>query len=375
MKQSKAYPSLPSQQTHRSAWMDQPDLSIRSSSQQPKQRMVSTPLKRRMPTWFRPVWFFWKDTFTVLAVLSLMALGLSLLSPLVESPPWWLDVWTHFRWTYCFVIPLMLLGLVAQRRWVFFAVGAVALTFNVFAVIPLFVEETPSPLPAAVVSAEIKILHANVWVFNNDIHSLESLVQAERPDVISLNEVDRHWPALIRQSTLFRDYPYRVMYTADIALLSRYPIVSHKRHTLLYPRSEFVLDSWLEATINSGNRPFNVLLAHPRTPVSFGGYDRQQKLLTKVAERASALKQATLLMGDLNTTPWSSTFTQLTQRTGFRHGREGQGVEATWPLAVGRLIGLPLDHVLASPDLRITSFDAVGDIHSDHAPVVATVQL
>ncbi|QTX04272.1 endonuclease/exonuclease/phosphatase family protein [Agromyces archimandritae] len=46
----------------------------------------------------------------------------------------------------------------------------------------------------------------------------------------------------------------------------------------------------------------------------------------------------------------------------------------TWPTDLPKLLGSPIDHVLASPEWRATSFEVVGaydDAGSDHRPVVA----
>lgn len=52
----------------------------------------------------------------------------------------------------------------------------------------------------------------------------------------------------------------------------------------------------------------------------------------------------------------------------------GNGAIGTWPTRLPALLGAPIDHVLASPDLTITGFhviQSVDDAGSDHRPIVA----
>jgi len=54
----------------------------------------------------------------------------------------------------------------------------------------------------------------------------------------------------------------------------------------------------------------------------------------------------------------------------------GAGAIGTWPTDVPRLLGSPIDHVLATPGWRVDAFrvlDGYDDAGSDHRPVVATL--
>jgi endonuclease/exonuclease/phosphatase (EEP) superfamily protein YafD len=53
----------------------------------------------------------------------------------------------------------------------------------------------------------------------------------------------------------------------------------------------------------------------------------------------------------------------------MRDSRRGYGIQPTWPAGVPALL-IPLDHLLHTPDIVITSRRVGADAGSDHYPVI-----
>ena len=80
-------------------------------------------------------------------------------------------------------------------------------------------------------------------------------------------------------------------------------------------------------------------------------------------------KHPALLIGDLNTTPWSSHFTQVGSDSGLKNSMKGFGFQPSWPVN-HCFLRIPLDHVLHSPEITIHNRMIGGEVGSDHFPVI-----
>ncbi len=80
-----------------------------------------------------------------------------------------------------------------------------------------------------------------------------------------------------------------------------------------------------------------------------------------------------MVVGDLNATRWSAGFAPLIG-AGLRDSATGSGWQPTWPAGLGAL-GVPIDHVLHSPDLRVVSRAVPAWPGSDHRAVQAVLAL
>ena len=77
----------------------------------------------------------------------------------------------------------------------------------------------------------------------------------------------------------------------------------------------------------------------------------------------------TMLMGDLNTTPWAPTFRDFLDSSGMRDSRGGFGLQVTWPTYLPPLL-IPIDHALVSPDISVRHFEVGPSVGSDHYPLL-----
>ena len=81
-----------------------------------------------------------------------------------------------------------------------------------------------------------------------------------------------------------------------------------------------------------------------------------------------------LVVGDLNTTPWSPYFKDLLKLGALRNSMKGWGVQTTWP-ATSYPLRIPIDHALHSPGLVILNREIGPDVGSDHLPVILDVHV
>ncbi len=91
---------------------------------------------------------------------------------------------------------------------------------------------------------------------------------------------------------------------------------------------------------------------------------------TILATWAASHSGKAVVFGDLNTTPWSPHFGRLLAEGRLVRAHPRWGVVPTW-MVDHPWVALPLDHVLVSPEIGVTSVEVGPDLGSDHRPVWA----
>ena len=81
-----------------------------------------------------------------------------------------------------------------------------------------------------------------------------------------------------------------------------------------------------------------------------------------------------MVVGDLNTSPWSPVFHDLLRASGLRDGRAGHGIQPTWP-SLFPLLWTPIDHCLVSRGLIVQRFQRGPYVGSDHFPLIVDITL
>jgi len=296
-----------------------------------------------------------RGLLTAAAVIGFAASAVAWLHPWL---PWWAELPMHLTLLHAgaFAVVGAALALARAWRWVA-ACGVLAVVHVVPALGWLPPRESAGP-------AQVRVLVANVLTSNLQRERLLGLIEREQPDVIALVEVDDHWLAALRP--LEATYPYRVVETRDdnfgVALFSRRPLTEQ---AIVHPGAfELpVIDVRL-----GGDCPLRLVLAHPPPPISRAYAEVRNEMLSELATRVAG-DPRTVLVGDLNCTPWVAPFRRLLRDGRLRDSRVGIGQQASWPTPLG-VLGIPIDHVLIGDALAISE-RALGEvIGSDHRPVV-----
>ena len=268
-------------------------------------------------------------TFACLATLAGFAGHLS----------WLAELASHFRLQYAVALALLAAVMLARahHRWALLFVSGALLNALLL---------TPRLLPPAEASAttdepRLRLLLANVHAENRDIARIQAMIDASAADLVVLLEVTPELAAHL-ESRVGR-YPHRRMVPRNdyfgIALLSRLPFQKAAVVTLS------------AAAAADRNAQFAAL-----------------------AMRARQTHTPLVLAGDLNTSPWSPWFARLLRESGLRDSADGRGLHSSWP-AGWPLLWIPIDHVLASTDIRIQDRQTGADFGSDHYPVIVDFQV
>jgi endonuclease/exonuclease/phosphatase family metal-dependent hydrolase len=248
--------------------------------------------------------------------------------------------------------------------------------------------------PFGVREQPLRVMSYNIQYGNEGLDSVIAVINAERPDIVGLQELDVHWAErskFVNQAELLAkgtgmQYRFARIYQLPgsdatkpprefgVGILSRYPIVSFTNHPITRLSTQEAnpvpspLPGFLDATVDVNGtkvRVFDVHLDFRRDP---------SVRAKQVAEMVAVMAKATgpvILMGDMNARPNAAEIEPL-----FRRLRD------TWPYTQGPGLTGParnpagkIDYVLVSDEFRVSRTWVPKVYASDHFPVVADLVL
>ena len=281
---------------------------------------------------------------------------------------WALDLFAHFRPHYAAFF--LAGGAVAWwvRRPVAASLCGLGAVLNMAVVGPV---TWTAPFALNSGAPQVRLLACNVKTDNSDVAGLLREVRLGEPDVVILMEVDDGW---IRGLESLREkYPHQLVEARSdnfgLALFSRWPLHESQVH-----RFDDAVPS-LSARIEVAGRWATVLATHPVPPMGLRGSARRNQQLEALAEWSAAQPGRLIVAGDLNLTPWSPWFTELTTRGGLTDVASTVGWLNSWPTFLPAPVGIAIDHCLVRGSVRAVSRERGERIGSDHFPVRIRLQL
>lgn len=220
-------------------------------------------------------------------------------------------------------------------------------------------------------AASLRVSMANLSLTNRNGYLPDALIVGIDPDVLGFAEVNARWAAVL--DAALPGHPYRLVEPREhhfgIALYSRLPFERAEVRWLGGDPHHPVL----LAQVRVAGQPVRLMVAHLHPPLSAFVTRLRNRQLAELSRIRLEEPGPFVLLGDLNVSPWSHAFARLLASAGLRDSRVGHGQHPTWPAALGPL-GLPLDHVLTSPELVATRRGVGASVGSDHRPVFAELR-
>lgn len=291
---------------------------------------------------------------------------------------WFVDLTSHFRILYIlycgFAITVLWLFNRQNRlhviaRWLFFAI----LLINLMQVLKFYI---PVTQPTVAKGDSLRVLQSNIWVKNFDVRIVTRYITRTNPDIIALEEYAPYHHYYFQNLKTFKNYPYSLYDPlGKMALYSKYPLCGHVEF------AEESANSILSAYVWKNHRKLKMLVAHPDRPNRGEEAAAQQAMtFSRLAELAHQSKVPVILVGDLNSTPWSVMFEKLVHDSGLKDARMGFGVRPTYPAYYPKstkpfpLALLPIDQILISPKIRVNRYLVGKNVGSDHLPVLVDLE-
>lgn len=282
---------------------------------------------------------------------------------------WWIfELSSHFPLHLAAASALFALVWAMMRRWRWAAFLGTMTGINALLVLLLL---WPAHHSASSSGKPLRLVALNVHTENQHTDLVLEYLQRIDADVVLLMEVDQQWMTALKP--LSNSYPEIIAHPREdnfgIALLCR---VSSTNSSVIYlGQSELPT---IVTTLRINGQSVTLLGTHPLPPGSAEYSKLRNDQLRAIAVKVKESGLPSIVLGDLNTTPWSPYFAQLLRESGLVNTSQGRGLYGTWPAWLP-LARIPLDHCLISPDLKLQDKQLGPQVGSDHLPVVIELQV
>ncbi len=275
---------------------------------------------------------------------------------------WFLDLFSHFRVQYMIGLAVLcFLLLIGRRR----RIAATFLGFaciNLVLVVPLYFGSQNRNSEG---TSAIRAMLLNVNTRLGDPERVKSIVSKVDPDILVLEEINSQWISDL--AWLKNSHPYSISRPREdsfgIVLFSKLPLVDSE---VVYIGNAEVPS--ILATIEIEEMELRVVATHPLPPAG-REYSRARNEQLEILPNYIRSPHHVLLIGDLNTTPWSYHFRRLLKSTGLKDSAQGFGVQPTWP-SHNPLFRIPIDHCLHSSGISVVDRQIGENVSSDHYPLI-----
>lgn len=277
---------------------------------------------------------------------------------------WWGDLLAQFRPAYAIAMAAFALVLLGGRRRGSAAVAILLAIAQTGRIANAFRGGPPSAERSSEPGSSWRCHLANVRTQDPRPAEVLAAVARSDADFIGLLEVDDAW--LEGLAGLDRTHPHSIVRPRSdnfgVAFWSRHP-VSELEEIGLGPEGLPAL----AVRVATPAGPVRVLVFHALPPGGPGATRARDAMLDAAAAWVRRQEGPVMVMGDLNTAPWTTSFRRFRGAAGLSAPARWVG---TWPSFAGPF-GLPLDHVLVGGGLRVAGYRAGDGVGSDHRPLLS----
>lgn len=218
-----------------------------------------------------------------------------------------------------------------------------------------------------------KLVQFNALKANRTPQAAAAWIRQERPDVVTMEETLGSSRTILHLLRPF--YPYQVSCLSRMrcstVILSREAPSASGGLARGDPENRKTLSAiWMR--FDRDGHPFTVIAVHMMRPWPWGDQESGRVMLAAFLNMTD--RNRTIVAGDFNTTPWAVAMRsqdRLIALPRYTH-------KPTWPAMVDGIATppiLPIDHIYAGSDWRMTGLRSGPRLGSDHLPLVATLRL
>ncbi|MEZ6190259.1 MAG: endonuclease/exonuclease/phosphatase family protein [Phycisphaerales bacterium] len=290
------------------------------------------------------------------------------------------DLFSHFVLYYTVASAGVLALALVLRCWRVAGVALLVFVFNGWGLLPIYLSGHNAARPSGPVLrlAQVNLLHKN----RDHVRALDFIRRTD-VDVMFLQEIDPWWERVVRGS----DVPYRFVVARPaegsfgIAMLVHNSledgaITIEGTRVIEFANGTVGAERpGIEATLMFAGQRVKVLSIHPPPPTTSAFSYMRDAILLKAKAWADAQTDPHVIIGDLNTTPWSHAFTALTDDGKLISTQGGFGNQGTWPTHLPAPWLLPIDHCVYSPQWVCVDREIGPETGSDHLPLLVSLAL
>lgn len=302
------------------------------------------------------------------ATAATVGLWLALLAGHAGTLWWPLDLFAHFRVQYAVLFLACCAILLHLRSWRVLAAAAVGAVVCAATVV---VQTGASQRAVAASGERFRLVTYNAHRDNRSWASIADFLERSGADAVVLLEVSGAHVREIARRMPSSPHVYAPFAASHYhaALLSRWLI--RDAHLLeLTPGGSRAL----RARIAAHGRDIVIVGVHLHWPIGGRNAALRNAELARLAALAHSEPGPLLIGGDFNITPWSVHFQRTLGAASLEDCARGRGWLPTWP-AFFPLLGIRIDHCLASAHWRVLDVRTGPSLGSDHYATVNDLEM
>ena len=288
---------------------------------------------------------------------------------------WWIfELLDHPRPQYCLIlVSAIVVGGIYRQSWSF--VWFIPLLLNLALILPLFF--APSDKVSQVKDTPLRVIHINLDRHNLDTTPAIDYINKQDADLIFLQELTSKWLADLKSNlsryqivtSLPKENSQGVAMLVPIQPSSKIAIIATQIiHLPTYSERPLIETTW-----RWEDRDVVILSLSFIRPRNSSTSAFQKIEFNAVADwslnQEKEKKHEVIIIGDLNSTPWSSRFREFLYQTNLINSQRGFGLQPTWLAGLPSLLTIPIDHCFHSKSIVTVNRGTGANIGSDHLPV------
>jgi endonuclease/exonuclease/phosphatase (EEP) superfamily protein YafD len=241
---------------------------------------------------------------------------------------------------------------------IFLAIAAV----NALVVLPLY---TDSPAEAAQPAEDFTIVSFNVDQKASLRDATFRWLDTVQADLVVLADATDAWVAA-------EEYAARYSSQTEMPPDRTYGITvySDQEVTTELVRASSARDYAVRIETAVGDQPIVVYAVQPRSATNATDSSLRDEYLAEIGRMVKDETLPTVVVGDLEASPWSHAFRHLESEAALTNSLRGYGIQATWPADRWAFFRIPMDHLLHSEELTTVDRSMGPSLGVDHRPIV-----
>jgi endonuclease/exonuclease/phosphatase (EEP) superfamily protein YafD len=221
-------------------------------------------------------------------------------------------------------------------------------------------------------SESIRVGFFNKFYWNTDYEVISARVKSLKLDVVAMGEINEKG---FKTLETFLGYRYTYYVDCDCKAAVNSQLALFSKYKLENLQTEGVSNApFIQAKIVTEKSSFELFVVHPLAPITSTSMKLRNitlKELAAIVNKSSADRK--VIVGDLNTTPWSVSYRNLLANIHNSHDAgKGFGLHNTWKPNV---IGPQLDHIIVVNQINVKSFNVDRNLFSDHRLVWSELEI
>ena len=282
---------------------------------------------------------------------------------------WLIDLLCNFQVLLFWAMLLGCILFLALRKWRTLIVLGCVTAFSGWLVFSIYL-----PAKRSSSNSSLSVLSCNVYHENNDYDQFSKLVREVDPDIFVVLEFTPKWQIALQPFE--KSYPFRIteprVFGAGVGVYSRVELLDKRVFELI--DSSIHDCPVIKTRIKLNNRSIHLFTVHTLSPRYPDFKKIRDQEIDALADLVNDFQGEKIVAGDFNATTWLPSMRRFLKYSGLKDSRQGFGIQPTWPqsMVISRI---PIDHVFISEGIEVHKRTVLGNVGSDHFPILIEVSL